>query len=228
MNDAKNLTTSDSKTYETTFENKNSSFLFLLQCQWAVVIAPLCVWLYTCAPSPVRFCLRLLYHSRSAHLFSPPRAAHRPSLDLALAPSARNDFFPAIGAAGALRRPDDFPYVLSVALLCAAWLLLQRRICAHLPHWRVLRWRRCAECVLLPLDGLHCRGAERAAAVLLECVKSRVGPKSAVKGEGQCVGHALRVKLWQQPNPLNNTWGADLPRGHFCIPCIQRSTRRCS
>ena len=40
------------------------------------------------------------------------------------------------------------------AVLCAAWLFLQRRLSAHLPHWRVLRWRLCAECFVRPCDGL--------------------------------------------------------------------------
>jgi len=74
-------------------------------------------------------------------------------------------------AAGALQWPYCLAYNLSIALvLCAAWLFLQRRLCAHLLHWSVLYWRLCAECFMLPRDGVHCRWIERAAALLLECV----------------------------------------------------------
>ena len=42
-------------------------------------------------------------------------------------------------AAGALRWPDCLANNLSVtftlALLCATWLFLQRRLYAHLPYW---------------------------------------------------------------------------------------------
>ncbi len=57
---------------------------------------------------------------------------------------------------------------LALTMLCAAGLFLQRRLCAHLPHWRVLCWRRCAECLVLPRVCVHSCGVERAAAVLLE------------------------------------------------------------
>ena len=73
-------------------------------------------------------------------------------------------------AAGALQWPYCLAYNLSIALvLCAAWLFLQRRLCAHLLHWSVLYWRLCAECFMLPHDGVHYRWAKRAATVLLEC-----------------------------------------------------------
>ena len=87
---------------------------------------------------------------------------------------APHGFFCALCAVGILLWPVCLAYDLSITLdhtlLCAAWLFLQRRLCAHLPHWRVLCWRLCAECFVLPCDGLHCRWTERAAAMLLECV----------------------------------------------------------
>ena len=87
---------------------------------------------------------------------------------------APHGFLCALCAAGALYWPDCLAYDLSFshayAVLCAAWLFLQRRLCAHLPRWRVLCWRLCYECFLLPRDGVHCRWIERAAAMLLECV----------------------------------------------------------
>ncbi len=68
---------------------------------------------------------------------------------------------------------NNLAYDLSVAHPCAlrsaAGLFLQRRLCAHLPHWRVLRWRLCAKYFLLSCGGLHCRWTERAATLLLEC-----------------------------------------------------------
>ena len=58
-------------------------------------------------------------------------------------------------------------------MLGAAWLFLQRRLNAHLPHRRILRWWQCGECVVLSCDGVHCGGFERAAAVLLERFHAR-------------------------------------------------------
>jgi len=75
-----------------------------------------------------------------------------------------------------------YDLTFAVALvLCAAWLFLQRRLCAYLPRWRVLCWRLCAECFVLPCDGLHCRWTERAAAMLLEC-KYTCGKRCAYNG----------------------------------------------
>ena len=83
---------------------------------------------------------------------------------------APHGFFSAPRAAGALLWPDNLAYDLSIALLvlCAARPLLQRRRCVHLPYWRILPWRHCAEYFLLSRDGLLCCGLERAAALLLE------------------------------------------------------------
>ena len=86
---------------------------------------------------------------------------------------ASHGFLCALCAAGALHWSDCLAYDLSFALahtlLCAAWLFLQRRLCAHLPHWRVLYWRLCSECFVLPCDGMHCCWLEHAATMLLEC-----------------------------------------------------------
>ena len=87
---------------------------------------------------------------------------------------ASHGFLRALCTAGSLLWSDCLAYDLSFAValvLCVAWLFLQRRLCAHLPHWRVLRWRRCAECFVLPCDGVYYRWIERAAAMLLECEK---------------------------------------------------------
>ena len=59
-----------------------------------------------------------------------------------------------------------WPDRLAHALRCATRLLLQRRLGAPLPHWRVLRWRRCAECFVLPRDGVQRRWLGRAAACI--------------------------------------------------------------
>jgi hypothetical protein len=129
------------------------------------------VALWLRSPCSLTFSLR-------AHHDAPPRTPpHRPSSDLwhlTRFLCASHGFLCALCAAGALYWPDclayDLPIAFAHALLCAAWLFLQRRLCAHLPHWRVLRWRLCYECFLLPCDGVHCCRIERAAAVLLECV----------------------------------------------------------
>ncbi len=122
----------------------------------------------------------LLAHSPArAHPDASPRTP-RTDRPLTFGTSARflcasHGFLRALCTAGALLWSDCLAYDLSFAvalMLCAAWLFLQRRLCAHLPHWRVLCWRLCAECFLLPRDGLHCRWIKRAAAMLLECVNA--------------------------------------------------------
>jgi len=143
------------------------------------------VWLRS--PCSLTFSLR-------AHHDAPPRTPpHRPSSDLwhlTRFLCASHGFLCALCAAGALYWPDclayDLPIAFAHALLCAAWLFLQRRLCAHLPHWRVLRWRLCYECFLLPCDGVHCCRIERAAAVM--------GQREI---RGKRAGGALRVR-WMQ------------------------------
>ena len=104
---------------------------------------------------------------------SPPHFRGR---SLALAVTARlHGSFSALCTAGALCWPVilsydyDLSFTHTHALLCSAWLLLQRRLGTYLPRRRVLRWQPCTECFLLPSDSLHCRRIECAAVMLLEC-----------------------------------------------------------
>lgn len=129
-----------------------------------------------CCCRAAALCWARRVHSHFAARAHPDASPRTPRTDrlwtwlLARFLCASHGFLCALYAAGALHWPDCLAYAIALAhtLLCAAWLFLQRRLCAHLPHWRVLCWRLCAECFLLPCDGLQCRWIERAAAVLLE------------------------------------------------------------
>jgi len=97
----------------------------------------LCVWLYTCAPSPVRFRVPLLCPSRSAHPPSPPRAAYTPA-GLPLIPRAASSKLPRVIALAV--RVLVHLCALPRALSCALAVLLTIRSFplpsprAHSPH----------------------------------------------------------------------------------------------